>query len=49
NIVPKISAPVQQFLVQRGAHVKEGQLVAVLEDRDLIAAAQESQGLYQQA
>ncbi|MBV8828390.1 MAG: efflux RND transporter periplasmic adaptor subunit [Acidobacteriaceae bacterium] len=49
NIVPKISAPVQQFLVQRGAHVKEGQLVAVLEDRDLVAAAQESQGLYQQA
>ncbi len=49
SIVPKISAPVARFLVQRGAHVKQGQLVAVLEDRDLIATAQESRGLYQQA
>ncbi len=49
NIVPKISAPVQRFLVQRGDHVREGQLVAVLEDRDLVAAAQESNELYQQA
>lgn len=49
SIMPKISAPVQKFLVQRGAHVRAGQLVAVLEDRDLIASAQESKGLYQQA
>ncbi len=49
NVVPKISAPVARFLVQRGDHVREGQLVAVLENRDLAAAAQESQDLYQQA
>ncbi len=49
SIVPKISAPVQRFLVQRGDHVRQGQLVAVLEDRDLVAAAQESNQLYQQA
>lgn len=49
NITPKISAPVQRFLVQRGDHVREGQLLAVLEDRDLQAAAQESKNLYQQA
>lgn len=49
TIVPKISAPVQRFLVQRGDHVRQGQLVAVLEDRDLAAAAQESNELYQQA
>ncbi len=49
TIVPKISAPVQRFLVQRGDHVREGQLLAVLEDRDLVAGAQESQQLYQQA
>jgi HlyD family secretion protein len=49
NIMPKISAPVQKFLVNRGDHVSEGQLLAVLEDRDLIAAADESKGLYQQA
>jgi HlyD family secretion protein len=49
NIMPKISAPVQKFLVNRGDHVREGQLLAVLEDRDLIAAANESKGLYEQA
>ena len=49
NVVPKISAPVARFLVQRGDHVEEGQLLAVLEDRDLVAAAQESKQLYQQA
>src|ERR1035437_10555686 len=31
----KIAAPVQRFLVQRGDHVKQGQLLAVLESRDL--------------
>lgn len=49
NVVPKISAPVARFVVQRGDHVREGQLVAVLEDRDLVAAAQESKELYRQA
>jgi HlyD family secretion protein len=49
NIVPKISAPVVRFLVQRGDHVREGQLLAVLEDRDLAAAAKESQLLYEGA
>jgi len=49
NITPKISAPVDRFLVQRGDHVHTGQLLAVLEDRDLQAAAQESKNLYQQA
>ncbi len=49
TIVPKITAPVRQFLAQRGDHVKQGQLLAVLEDRDLRASAIESQQLYQQA
>lgn len=49
NIMPKISAPVARFLVQRGDHVREGQLLAVLEDRDLAAAAEESRQLYAQA
>ncbi len=49
NVVPKISAPVARFYSQRGDHVREGQLVAVLESRDLTAAAQESQDLYRQA
>jgi multidrug efflux pump subunit AcrA (membrane-fusion protein) len=49
TIVPKISAPVQKFLVQRGDHVKQGQLLAMLEDQDLRATTQESRELYQQA
>jgi len=49
NIVPKISAPVQRFYAQRGDHVREGQLLAVLEARDLRATAEESKELYEQA
>ncbi len=49
TITPKINAPVARFLVQRGDHVREGQLLATLEDRDLVAAAQESKQLYEQA
>src|SRR5438874_9842958 len=48
-IVPKISAPVEKFLVNRGSHVRAGQLLAVLENRDLAAAAQENKGSYDQA
>lgn len=48
-IVPKISAPVQKFLVQRGSAVHEGELLAVLENRDLAAAAQDTRGAYDQA
>src|SRR6184192_2692030 len=48
-IVPKISAPVEKFLINRGSHVRAGQLLAVLENRDLAAAAQENKGAYDQA
>ena len=48
-IVPKISAPVQKFLVKRGSAVHEGELLAVLENRDLTAAAQDTKGVYDQA
>ena len=48
-IVAKISAPVQKFLVKRGSPVHKGQLLAVLENRDLSAAAQENKGSYDQA
>jgi RND family efflux transporter MFP subunit len=48
-IVPKISAPVQKFLVKRGSAVHEGELLAVLENRDLSAAAQDTKGSYDQA
>jgi len=49
GVPPKIAAPVQRFLVQRGDHVKLGQLVAVLENRDLAATQGESQAQLEQA
>ena len=49
SIMPKITAPVQKFYVNRGDHVKQGQLVAVLENRDLVYAAAESKGAVDQA
>jgi HlyD family secretion protein len=45
-ISPKITAPVRQFYVQRGAKVKEGELLAVLENADLAAAALDNKGSY---
>jgi multidrug efflux pump subunit AcrA (membrane-fusion protein) len=45
-IAPKISAPVRKFYVQRGAHVKAGELLAVLENRDLTAAVLDNEGSY---
>jgi len=49
NVMPKIAAPVQKFYVNRGDHVKQGQVLAVLENRDLVAAAAESKGGVAQA
>ncbi len=48
-IVPKISAPVRKFYVQRGSRVKEGQLLATLENSDLAAVAQDNKGSYMAA
>src|SRR6266480_1912921 len=49
GLTPKVSAPVRKFYVNRGDHVRQGQLLAVLENRDLAAAARESKGQYEQA
>src|ERR1017187_4084857 len=38
GVMPNISKPVLKFYANRGDHVKQGQLVAVLESRDLEAA-----------
>jgi len=48
-ITPKVSAPIERFLVNRGDRVHKGQLLAVLENQDLRATALENRGLYQQA
>src|SRR5438552_14382028 len=44
-----ISAPVKKFYVDRGAHVRAGQLLAELENRNLAGAVTENQGAFEQA
>jgi HlyD family secretion protein len=48
NVMSKIGAPVRRVTVNRGDRVKQGQLLAELENRDLVAAAQESKGQWAQ-
>jgi len=48
-LVPKLSAPVKKFYVNRGSRVHAGELLAELENRDLAAAAQDTKGSYDQA
>lgn len=48
-IVPKIAAPVKKFYVQRGQKVRAGQLLATLENADLVAAAMDNKGSLQAA
>ena len=49
NVTPKISAPVKRVLVNRGDHVRVGQLLAELETGDLAAGAEESKHQFEQA
>jgi HlyD family secretion protein len=49
SLTPKLTAPVKTFFVNRGDHVKNGQLVATLENRDLVAAERESTANLEQA
>jgi HlyD family secretion protein len=49
SLVPKISAPVMKYYVNRGSHVHAGELMAELENKDLAAASTENQGGYEQA
>ena len=48
-IVPRFSAPVKKFYVERGQRVHAGELLAVLENADLAAAAMDTQGSFQAA
>lgn len=43
-IAPKISAPVKKFYVERGQKVHAGELLATLENTDLVAAAMDNKG-----
>lgn len=49
TVSPKISSTIVDFKVQRGTRVKKGQLLAILENKDLAAQAQASQGDFEQA
>ncbi|HEV8416694.1 MAG TPA: efflux RND transporter periplasmic adaptor subunit [Bryobacteraceae bacterium] len=49
SVTPKISAPVKRMLVNRGDHVRAGQVIADLESSDLAAAVQEARYQYEQA
>src|SRR5580698_9488008 len=48
-LTPKITSTIKTFLVQRGSRVRKGQLLAVLENADLSAAAEQSKGEFEQA
>jgi HlyD family secretion protein len=48
-ITPKITSTIREFKVQRGSRVHKGQLVAILENADLAAAAEQSKGEFEQA
>jgi HlyD family secretion protein len=48
-VMPKISAPVQKFNVNRGDHVRSGELLATLENRDLMAAVAAAKAQLDQA
>jgi HlyD family secretion protein len=49
SIVPKITAPVRKFYVDRGSVVRAGQLLAELESQDLASTVAESQAALDQA
>ena len=49
SLAPKISSPVKAFYVNRGDHVHRGQLLAVLENRDLAGATVSAEGGFDQA
>jgi multidrug efflux pump subunit AcrA (membrane-fusion protein) len=48
-ITPKVVAPVKAFYVNRGSRVHAGELLAVLENRDLAASAVDNKGAYEEA
>jgi len=48
NVTSKITSPVRRVLVNRGDHVRAGQLLIELEAADLAASANESKSQYEQ-
>jgi multidrug efflux pump subunit AcrA (membrane-fusion protein) len=48
-IVPKVVSSIKKWYVDKGGHVKAGQLLGELENQDLAGAAMKSRGGYAQA
>jgi HlyD family secretion protein len=48
-IVPKVVSSIKKWNVEKGSHVKAGQVLGELENQDLTGAAMKSQGGYAQA
>jgi len=48
-IVPKVVSSIKKWNVEKGSHVKAGELLGELENQDLTGAAMKSQGGYAQA
>jgi HlyD family secretion protein len=49
SLSPKITSPIYRYYVNRGQRVHKGQLLAVLENRDLSAAVKDAEGALDQA
>jgi multidrug efflux pump subunit AcrA (membrane-fusion protein) len=49
SLVPKITAPVHAFYVEKGSHVRAGQLLAELESQDLASSVAENRAAVDQA
>ena len=49
SLTPKITAPVRTFYVNRGSRVHRGELLAILENKDLAATVVAAKGSYDQA
>lgn len=49
SLSPKVSAPVLRFYVNRGSRVRQGQLLAVLSNKDLAAGVVAARGIWDQA
>jgi multidrug efflux pump subunit AcrA (membrane-fusion protein) len=49
TVMAKVAEPIRSFNVQRGSHVRAGEVIAVLESADLEAAAIESRGEFEAA
>jgi len=49
TVSPKITSTIADFKVQRGSHVKKGELLAILENKDLAAQAEATKGDLEQA